>query len=65
MVELRKVADEFDFLIVGDDTIGNFVNVDIMSYSDIVVTSLTKVFSGRCDVMGGRQVPGRRNSVLF
>ncbi|KAG9049959.1 hypothetical protein FS837_008309 [Tulasnella sp. UAMH 9824] len=46
MVELRKIADEFDFLIVTDDTIGNFVNVDIMAYSDIIVTSLTKVFSG-------------------
>ncbi|KIO25427.1 hypothetical protein M407DRAFT_210584 [Tulasnella calospora MUT 4182] len=46
LVELRRIADEFDFLIVVDDTVGNFVNVDIMSYSDIVVTSLTKVFSG-------------------
>ncbi|KIO34442.1 hypothetical protein M407DRAFT_218652 [Tulasnella calospora MUT 4182] len=56
MVELRKIADEFDFLIVADDTIGNFVNVDVMKYSDIVVTSLTKVFSGRCNVMGGSLV---------
>lgn len=54
MVELRKIADEFNFLIVVDETIGNFVNVDIMEYSDIVVTSLTKVFSGRTNVMGGR-----------
>lgn len=56
MAELRKIADEFDFLIVADDTIGNFVNVDVMKYSDMVVTSLTKVFSGRCNVMGGRYV---------
>ncbi|KAG8955147.1 hypothetical protein FRC04_009605 [Tulasnella sp. 424] len=53
IVELRKIADEFEFLIVVDESIGNFVNVDIMEYADIVVTSLTKVFSGRSNVMGG------------
>lgn len=44
MVELRKVADEFDCLIVVDESIGNFVNVDIMEYTDIVATSLTEAF---------------------
>ncbi|KAG8955151.1 hypothetical protein FRC04_009609 [Tulasnella sp. 424] len=56
IVELRKIADEFDFLIVVDESIGNFVNVDIMEYADIVVTSLTKVFSGGSNVMGGSLV---------
>lgn len=54
LVELRKIADEFNFPIVVDDSIGNFVNVDVMEYTDIVVTSLTKIFSGRTNVMGGR-----------
>ncbi|KAG9049960.1 hypothetical protein FS837_008310 [Tulasnella sp. UAMH 9824] len=67
MVELRKIADEFDFLIVVDETIGNFVNVDIMEYSDIVVTSLTKVFSGRTNVMGGSLIlnPQRRHYAVL
>ncbi|KAG9022633.1 hypothetical protein FS837_006263, partial [Tulasnella sp. UAMH 9824] len=62
LVELRRIADEFDFLIVVDDTIDNFVNVDVMEHADIVVTSLTKVFSGRANVMGGSLVlnPQRR-----
>ena len=51
---LRALADKYDFLIVIDETIGNFVNVEVLPYSDIVVSSLTKVFSGASNVMGGR-----------
>ncbi|KAG8984508.1 hypothetical protein FRB90_005266 [Tulasnella sp. 427] len=36
LVELRKIADEFNFLIVVDETIGNFVNVDVLKYADVV-----------------------------
>jgi cystathionine gamma-synthase len=53
---LRALADEYDFLIVIDETIGNFVNVGVLKYADVVVSSLTKVFSGASNVMGGRQV---------
>ena len=53
---LRTLADKYDFLIIVDETIGNFVNVEVMSYADIVVSSLTKVFSGDANVMGGRSV---------
>lgn len=53
---LRKLADQHGFVIVVDETIGNFINVDVLPYADIVVSSLTKVFSGDSNVMGGRQV---------
>ncbi|KAF7763434.1 hypothetical protein Agabi119p4_7971 [Agaricus bisporus var. burnettii] len=53
---LRALADKYDFLIVVDETIGNFVNVDVLKYTDIVVSSLTKVFSGSSNVMGGSLV---------
>jgi len=53
---LRSLADKYDFLIVVDETIGNFVNVEVMPYADVVVSSLTKVFSGDANVMGGRSV---------
>lgn len=53
---LRALADKYDFLIVIDETIGNFVNVEVFPYADIVVSSLTKVFSGASNVMGGRYV---------
>ena len=53
---LRGLADKYGFLIVVDETIGNFVNVSVMPYADVVVSSLTKVFSGDSNVMGGRSV---------
>ena len=52
---LRALADKYEFPIVVDQTIGNF-NVDVMPYADVVVNSLSKVFSGYSDVMGGRPV---------
>ncbi|KAJ8295086.1 putative cystathionine gamma-synthase [Rhodotorula toruloides] len=54
--ELRKLADEFGFLIVVDETIAGFVNVEVLPLADIVVSSLTKVFSGDSNVMGGSLV---------
>ena len=53
---LRALADKYEFLIIVDETIGNFVNVEVLPYADIVVSSLTKVFSGDANVMGGRSV---------
>jgi cystathionine gamma-synthase len=62
---LRQLADQYHFLIVIDDTIGNFVNVDPMPYADIVASSLSKLFSGRADVMGGRCVCSRQLLAQF
>ncbi|KAI5477634.1 cystathionine gamma-synthase [Pseudohyphozyma bogoriensis] len=56
LAELRKLADEFGFLVVVDETIAGFVNVETLPKADIVVSSLTKVFSGDCNVMGGSLV---------
>lgn len=53
---LSSVANRYDFAIVVDETIGNFINVDVLPYADIVVSSLTKVFTGECNVMGGSLV---------
>ncbi|KAF8919488.1 pyridoxal phosphate-dependent transferase [Mucidula mucida] len=50
---IRALADKYDFLVVVDETIGNFVNVEVLSYADIVVSSLTKIFSGAANCMGG------------
>jgi cystathionine gamma-synthase len=51
---LRSLADEYGFIVVIDDTVGNFINVDVFDYADVLVTSLTKIFSGKANVMGGR-----------
>ncbi|KAG8820341.1 hypothetical protein FRC17_010191 [Serendipita sp. 399] len=50
---LRALADKYGFAIVVDETIGNYANVEVLPYGDIVCSSLTKVFSGETNVMGG------------
>ncbi|KAJ4348224.1 Cystathionine gamma-synthase [Didymosphaeria variabile] len=52
---IRYLADKYDFYVVVDETIGNFLNVNVLPLADIVVSSLTKVFSGDSNVMGGGQ----------
>ena len=51
---IRSLADKYDFYVVIDETIGNLINVNVLPYGDIIVSSLTKVFSGDSNVMGGR-----------
>lgn len=51
---IRRLADKYGFAVVVDETIGNFVNVNVLPYADVVVSSLTKIFSGDSNVMGGR-----------
>lgn len=50
---LRNLADKYDFIIVVDETVGNFVNVQVLQHADIVVSSLTKIFTGEANGMGG------------
>jgi cystathionine gamma-synthase len=57
---LRQLADKYDFVIAIDETVGNFVNVDVLPYADILTTSLSKLFSGAANVTGGRSVPPAR-----
>lgn len=56
LARMRKLADEFDFLIVIDETIGTFANINVLPVADIVVSSLTKIFSGDSNVMGGSAI---------
>lgn len=53
---LRRLADKYHFMLIVDDTIGGFANVDLLGVADVVITSLTKSFSGYADVMGGSVV---------
>ncbi|RYP75864.1 hypothetical protein DL771_002128 [Monosporascus sp. 5C6A] len=53
---VRRLADRYGFVVVCDDTVGTSVNVDILQLVDVVVTSLTKLFSGACNVMGGSTI---------
>ncbi|KAI0848685.1 PLP-dependent transferase [Daldinia vernicosa] len=53
LARIRRLADTYDFAVVVDETVGNFVNVNVLPFADVVVSSLTKIFSGDCNVMGG------------
>lgn len=53
---LRAIADKYAFPIVVDDTIASFASVDALPVADVVMSSLTKSFSGYADVMGGSVV---------
>ena len=53
---LRGLADKFGFLLIVDDTLAACVNLDVLPLADVVVTSLTKYFSGYGDVLAGSVV---------
>ncbi|KAK2750911.1 hypothetical protein FQN55_001483 [Onygenales sp. PD_40] len=53
---IRSLATKYDFAVVVDESVGNFINVNVLPYADVVVSSLTKVFSGDSNVMGGSAV---------
>jgi cystathionine gamma-synthase len=50
---LRRLANDFHFPIIIDETLGACINQNTLPYSDVSVISLTKFFSGTSDVMGG------------
>jgi cystathionine gamma-synthase len=56
--KLRQIADDNGCLLIIDDTIGSFANIDLLGAegTDILITSLTKSFSGYADAMGGSAV---------
>ncbi|KAI2675803.1 hypothetical protein CBS147332_8781 [Penicillium roqueforti] len=53
---IRALADQYGFAVVVDETISNFININVLHLADIVVSSLTKIFSGDSNVMGGSAV---------
>ncbi|KAL1972176.1 hypothetical protein VTN31DRAFT_7395 [Thermomyces dupontii] len=56
LIRISNLAKKYDFAVVVDETIGNFINVNVLRYADVVVSSLTKIFSGDSNVMGGSAV---------
>ncbi|PWY88167.1 PLP-dependent transferase [Aspergillus heteromorphus CBS 117.55] len=53
---IRRLADQHGIPVVVDDSIASFANLDLLGVADIIVSSLSKYFSGYADVMAGRQV---------
>nr|XP_036580629.1 cystathionine gamma-synthase [Colletotrichum truncatum]KAF6788624.1 cystathionine gamma-synthase [Colletotrichum truncatum] len=62
VVRLKKLSEKHNFVVILDDTVGSFANIDILEYSDILLSSLTKSFSGYANVMGGSVVLNPQSS---
>ncbi|KAE8389071.1 pyridoxal phosphate-dependent transferase [Aspergillus alliaceus] len=60
---IQALAERYGFIIVCDDTVAGYVNIDVLPYVDVIVSSLTKTFSGASNVTGGGLVvnPGSRH----
>ncbi len=56
LTALRELSLAHRFPITIDDTISSWFNVELLPACDVVLTSLTKWFTGRGDVMGGAAV---------
>lgn len=50
---LRALADKYNIPFFIDETVGCHLNVEVMPYADVVIGSLSKVFSGLANVLGG------------
>ena len=54
--KIARIANKLNIPIITDDTIGSNVNINSIINSDIVFTSLTKIFSGSGDILAGSLV---------
>lgn len=50
---IRTLADKYGFVVACDDTVAGYVNIDALPYVDVMMSSLTKTFSGASNVTGG------------
>jgi cystathionine gamma-synthase len=53
LAALGRIARNQRFPVVIDDTIATWANAHLLPHADALVTSLTKYFTGRGDLMGG------------
>lgn len=53
---LSALARRHGVPLIVDDTISSWANVDLRPVADVIVSSLTKYFTGRGDVMGGSAI---------
>ena len=59
--KIHALSAKYDFAVVVDDTVGNPSNIAVLPYADVVVSSLTKVFSGDSNVMAGSMVLNKQS----
>lgn len=62
LIKLKSLANKHGFFIIIDDTVGG-LNVNVLPYADIICTSITKLFSGASNVMGGSLLLNPKSSL--
>ena len=53
---IAEIGNKLNIPIITDDTIGSNVNINSVKYSDLIFSSLTKIFSGSGDILAGSLV---------
>jgi cystathionine gamma-synthase len=61
---LAKLARRHQVPLVVDDTVSGWANVNVLAAADVVVTSLTKFFTGAGDVMGGAVILNPQSPII-
>ena len=56
LAALSELARQHGFPLVVDETLGTYVNTDVLRVADVAVTSLTKYFTGAGDVLAGAAI---------
>ena len=56
LAALAELGRRHGFPLVVDETLGTYVNVDLRPFADVLVTSLTKYFTGAGDVLAGAAI---------
>ncbi|KAI9593097.1 pyridoxal phosphate-dependent transferase, partial [Syncephalis fuscata] len=50
---LSALADKFNIPLLIDATVGGFSNSQLLPFIDVMIVSLSKLFSGECDLLAG------------
>ena len=56
LAALGGLARQHGFPLVVDETLGTYVNTDVLRVADVAITSLTKYFTGVGDVLAGAAI---------
>ena len=56
LAALAVLAERHAFPVVVDETLGTYINVDLLPVADVLITSLTKYFTGAGDVLAGAAI---------
>lgn len=56
LIALSELGRRHGFPLIVDETLGTYVNVDLRPVADVLITSLTKYFTGAGDVLAGAAV---------